>query len=145
MAMGRPGGKSKFTSKYLDIPLEPVYCFGHGLSYTNYEYSDLRAEILENNLKVSIVVKNTGKMPGEETVQLYIQDVIAKRVRPVRELKGFKKVTLDKGESSRVDFIIPTKELGYYDNNMNYIVEEGKFKIYVGGSLKECLETEVDL
>lgn len=142
---GRPGGKSKFTSKYLDIPLEPVYCFGHGLSYTNYEYSNLNAEILGGNLKVSVQVKNTGKMSGEETVQLYIQDVIAKRVRPVRELKGFKKVALEKDESKKVEFIISTKELGYYDNNMNYIVEEGKFKIYVGGSLKECVETEVDL
>jgi beta-glucosidase len=142
---GRPGGKSKFTSKYLDIPLEPVYCFGHGLSYTNYEYSDLRAEISGKNLKVSVEVKNSGEMAGEETVQLYIQDLVAKRVRPVKELKGFKKVTLDKNESKKVEFIILTKELGYYDNNMNYIVEEGIFKIYVGGSLKECFETEVDL
>lgn len=142
---GRPGGKSKFTSKYLDIPLEPVYCFGHGLSYTNYEYSSLNAEISGGNLKVSVQVKNIGKMSGEETVQLYIQDIIAKRVRPVRELKGFKKVILDKDESKKVEFIISTNELGYYDNNMNYIVEEGKFKIFVGGSLKECLEIEVDL
>lgn len=133
---GRPGGKSKFTSKYLDIPLEPVYSFGHGLSYTNYEYS---------NLNVSVEIKNIGEMAGQETVQLFIKDVIAKRVRPVRELKGFKKVTLEKDESKKVEFIIPTKELGYYDNNMNYIVEEGKFKIYIGGSLKECIEIEVDL
>ena len=142
---GRPGGKSKFTSKYLDIPLEPVYCFGHGFSYTTYEYSSLKAEISENQLKASIIVTNTGKMDGEETVQLYIQDVVAKRVRPVRELKAFKKAALEKGESKKVDFTIPVRELGYYDNNMKYIVEEGKFKIYVGGSLKECLETEVEL
>lgn len=142
---GRPGGKSKFTSKYLDIPLEPVYSFGHGLSYTNYEYLDLQAEISEDQLKVSVKVTNAGEMAGEETVQLYIQDVVAKRVRPVRELKGFKKVVLDKGESKRIDFILPVNELGYYDNNMDYIVEEGKFKIYVGGSLKETLETEVNL
>lgn len=144
-ATGRPGGKSKFTSKYLDIPLEPVYSFGHGLSYTNYEYSNLNAEILGENLEVSVEVRNTGEMAGEEVVQLYIQDVLAKRVRPVRELKGFKKVTLEKDESKKIEFIISTKELGYYDNNMNYIVEEGEFKIYVGGSLKECLETEVNL
>jgi len=142
---GRPGGKSKFTSKYLDIPLEPVYGFGHGLSYTNYEYSDLQAEILENQLKASIIVTNTGEMAGEETVQLYIQDVVAKRVRPVRELKSFKKVTLEKGESKTVEFTLPVSELCYYDNNMKYIIEEGEFKIYMGGSLKECLETKVDL
>jgi beta-glucosidase-like glycosyl hydrolase len=140
---GRPGGKSKFTSKYLDIPLEPVYSFGHGLSYTNYEYSDLQAEITENQLKASVIVSNTGEMAGEETVQLYIQDVVAKRVRPVRELKSFKKVALEKGESKKIDFTLPISDLGYYDNNMNYIVEEGKFKVYVGGSLKECLEAEV--
>lgn len=142
---GRPGGKSKFTSKYLDIPLEPVYSFGYGLSYTNYEYSNLQAEISENQLKASVVVSNTGEMAGEETVQLYIQDVVAKRVRPVRELKGFKKVVLEKGESKTVDFVLPVSELGYYDNNMNYIIEEGKFRIYVGGSLKETLEIEVNL
>lgn len=142
---GRPGGKSKFTSKYLDIPLEPVYSFGHGLSYTSYEYSDLKAEISENQLKASIIVTNTGEMAGVETVQLYIQDVAAKRVRPVRELKSFKKAALEKGESKKVDFVLPISELGYYDNNMNYIVEEGKFKIYIGGNLKECLKTEVDL
>lgn len=142
---GRPGGKSKFTSKYLDIPLEPVYCFGHGLSYTKYEYSDLKAEICKEQLRVYVTVKNIGDMAGEETVQLYIQDVAAKRVRPVRELKSFKKAALEKGESKKIDFEISVNELGYYDNNMNYIVEEGKFKIYVGGSLNECLETEVNL
>jgi len=142
---GRPGGKSKFTSKYLDIPLEPVYSFGHGLSYTSYEYSNLQAEISENQLKASIIVTNTGEMAGEETVQLYIQDVVAKRVRPVRELKSFKKVTLEKGESKTVEFTLPVSELCYYDNNMKYIIEEGEFKIYMGGSLKECLETKVDL
>lgn len=142
---GRSGGKSKFTSKYLDIPLEPVYCLGHGLNYTNYKYSDLQAEISENQLKASIIVTNTGEMIGEETVQLYIQDVVAKRVRPVRELKAFKKVALEKGGSKKVDFTLPISDLGDYDNNMKYIVEDGKFKIYVGGSLKECLETEVNL
>lgn len=142
---GRPGGKSKFTSKYLDIPMEPVYCFGHGLSYTHYEYTDLQAEISENQLKASIIVTNTGEMTGEETVQLYIQDVTAKRVRPVRELKAFLKVPLKKGESKKVDFAVPVSKLGYYDTTLTYVVEAGKFKIYAGGSSKECLETEVEL
>lgn len=142
---GRPGGKSKFTSKYLDIPLEPVYSFGHGLSYTRYEYSGLQAEICGEQLRSSVIVTNAGEMAGEETVQLYVQDIVAKRVRPVRELKAFKKVSLDKGESKKVDFILPISELGYYDNNMNFIVEEGKFKVYIGGSLKGCLEVEVNL
>ncbi|GKX65766.1 glycoside hydrolase family 3 N-terminal domain-containing protein [Inconstantimicrobium mannanitabidum] len=142
---GRPAGKSKFTSKYLDIPSEPVYSFGYGLSYTTYEYSDLQAVIEDNQLRASITVTNAGEMDGEETVQLYIQDVAAKRVRPVRELKSFRKVTLEKGESKKVDFIIPVSELGYYDNSMNYIVEVGMFKIYAGGSLNKCLEIEVEL
>lgn len=106
---------------------------------------DMVKNIADQSEVIVAVVGETKEMAGEETVQLSIQDVVAKRVRPVRELKGFKKVILDNGESKKVEFIIPTKELGYYDNNMNYIVEEGKFKIYVGGSLKECLETEVDL
>lgn len=86
---GRPGGKSKFTSKYLDIPLEPVYPFGYGLSYTTYEYSGLKAEKMEKTFRISVKVKNTGDRRGDEIVQCYVQDVVAKRVRPVKELKDF--------------------------------------------------------
>ncbi len=139
---GRPGGKSKFTSKYLDTPLEPVYPFGYGLSYTTYEYGEMKVKKLENAFKISIKVKNTGDREGEEIVQCYVQDVVAKRVRPVKELKDFAKVSLALGEEKEVIFEIPFGKLGYYDGEMNYVVEPGLFRFYVGGNSKDTLMAE---
>ena len=139
---GRPGGRSKFTSKYLDTPLEPVYPFGYGLSYTTYEYSDLSAEKTEGAFRVSVKVKNTGDRAGEEIVQCYAQDVVAKRVRPVKELKDFAKVSLEPGEEKEVVFEIPFEKLGYYDREMNYVVEPGLFRFYVGGNSRDTLMAE---
>lgn len=137
---GRPGGNFKFTSRYLDAPLEPVYCFGHGLSYTTYEYSNLRIENLNDKIKVSVNIKNTGDMAGEETVQLYIRDIVASRIRPIKELKAFEKVWLEAGESKEVILNVKINELGFYDEKLNYIVENGEFKLWVGSNSKEGLE-----
>lgn len=142
---GRPGGKSKFTSKYLDTPLEPVYPFGYGLSYTSYEYSGLKVEKKENTFRISAEVKNTGDRAGEEIVQCYIQDVVAERVRPVKELKDFAKVSLEPGEEKEVVFEIPFEKLGYYDREMNYVVEPGLFRFYVGGNSRDTLTAEAEL
>lgn len=157
---GRPGGKGKFTSKYLDTPLEPLYPFGYGLSYTTYEYSKLQAEfadITENAertekadviggiLKVSVQVTNTGDRAGEEIVQLYVQDVTAQRVRPVKQLKAFEKILLAAGESRSVSVEIPVEQLGYYDMHMDHLVEKGLFKVYAGGNSTDCLCCEVEL
>lgn len=142
---GRPGGKGKFTSKYLDTPLEPVYPFGYGLSYTTYEYSDLELSETEEAFVASATVTNTGDRDGEEIVQCYVRDLVAQRVRPVKQLKAFEKITLKAGESKKVTFTIPFNELGYYNNEMEYVVEEGTFEIFVGKNSADCLSGSVEL
>ena len=140
---GRPGGKSKFTSKYLDAPVEPVYPFGYGLSYTTFAYDNLAAEQTGEAVHVSVSVTNTGSRDGDEIVQCYVQDVAAKRVRPVRQLKGFEKVSLRAGETKTVDFVIPFAELSYYDWNMEKVPCEGILKVYVGGDSRAELSREI--
>lgn len=142
---GRPGGKSKFTSKYLDAPLEPVFSFGHGLSYTQYEYQDLHIEKEKSAFRICVSVKNVGSFNGAEVVQCYVRDLAAKRVRPVRQLKAFKKIEIAAGEKRVVEFTIPFEELGYYDWNMNYVVEPGEFLFYVGGDSRCTLCEKVIL
>ncbi|MBD5458051.1 MAG: glycosyl hydrolase [Lachnospiraceae bacterium] len=142
---GRPGGKSKFTSKYLDAPVEPLYPFGYGLSYTSYSYGDLTVEKEQDGVQVSVSVTNTGDRDGEEIVQCYVQDVAAKRVRPVRQLKGFEKVSLKAGETKTVNFRIPYAELCYYDWDMNVVPCEGNLKVYAGGDSRAELVREVCL
>ena len=140
---GRPGGKSKFTSKYLDAPVEPIYPFGYGLSYTTFAYDNLAAEQTGEAVHVSVSVTNTGSRDGDEIVQCYVQDVAAKRVRPVRQLKGFEKVSLRAGETKTVDFVIPFAELSYYDWNMEEVPCEGTLKVYVGGDSRAELTQEI--
>lgn len=135
---GRPGGKSKFTSKYLDAPLEPIYPFGYGLSYTAYEYSDLKLEQTENDVTVTVAVKNIGDRAGDEIIQCYFRDLAAQRVRPVKQLVDFAKIHLEAGEQKTVSFTVPYSKLGYYDMSMNYVVEPGEFDLFVGGSSCDC-------
>ncbi len=144
MNTGRPGGKSKFTSKYLDAPVEPLYPFGYGLSYTEYEYSDLRVQRVEDAYEIRVKVKNTGSMDGEEIVQCYVRDVAAGRVRPVKQLAAFEKTALKSGEEKEVCFYINVDKLGYYNWSMDYVVEAGEFVFYAGGSSKDCLEVRVN-
>ncbi|MDE7311510.1 MAG: glycoside hydrolase family 3 C-terminal domain-containing protein [Eubacterium sp.] len=138
---GRPGGKSKFTSKYLDTPLEPVYPFGYGLSYTTYEYSGLKIQQSEQGVSVSVKVKNTGKRDGAEIVQCYIRDMAAERARPVRQLAAFEKVFLKAGEEVETRFFIPYENLGYYNSRMDYIVETGWFEAAAGRNCADCLSS----
>ncbi len=140
---GRPGGKSKFTSKYLDAPVEPLFPFGYGLSYTEFEYSGLTVEAGDQTLRASVTVANTGGRDGEEIVQLYVRDPAADRVRPVKELKGFRKVAVKAGQSVPVSFEIPFSELGYYDWDMNYRVDAGEYRVFIGGSSADTLEASV--
>lgn len=140
---GRPGGKSKFTSKYLDAPVEPLYPFGYGLSYTTFSYENLKAEKSKDAISISVTVKNTGDRDGMETVQCYVQDVTAKRVRPVKQLKAFEKIDLKAGESRNMEFSVPVSELSYYDWNMNQVPCEGKVRVYVGGDSVNVLAEEV--
>ena len=142
---GRPGGKAKFTSKYLDAPTEPVYPFGYGLSYSEYEYSDMKAENDGEKIILSAFVKNTGERAGEEIVQCYFKDPVAQRVRPVKQLVAYKKVAINPGEKKEVIFEIEKKKLGYYDANMNYIVEPGEIIFYIGKNSEDCLEVTTEI
>ena len=140
---GRPASKSKFTSRYLDAPLDSLYPFGYGLSYTSFDFSNLNVRDQGNVLMIGVEVKNTGERAGTTTAQLYTQDVAASLVRPVKELKRFAKVTLEAGEIMRVYFELPKNELGFFDNEGNYRLEEGLFRIYVGQNSRECLMAEI--
>jgi len=136
---GRPGGKSRSTSKYLDTPLAPLFPFGHGLSYTTYEYRDLEVNCGTESVTAAFIVKNTGERSGEEIVQCYFRDIAAKRVRPVKQLADFLKLHLKPGEEQKVTLTISFHQLGYYDSQMNYVVEPGEFELFVGGSSNDCL------
>lgn len=129
---GRPRGEIRHSCKHLDVPLDPLYPFGYGLSYTEYAYSDLSVELKDGKVYATFNVKNIGDVAGEETVQLYIHDVLASRVRPVRELKGFKKVLLNAGETKSVTMEVDINELGFYSMNMEYVVEKGDFELFIG-------------
>ena len=142
---GRPGSKSKFTSRYLDAPFDAIYPFGYGLSYTTYEYDNLHVEEKEDELEVSVQVKNTGDREGTEIVQLYMQDVTASLVRPVKELKGFVRVELMPGQEKTVTLHLKKQDMGFYNNQAEYVLEDGKFRIYVGGNSRDCLCEEVNM
>lgn len=142
---GRPGSKSKFTSRYLDAPFKALYPFGYGLSYTEYAFSNLEVREEADALDISVDVENTGKRAGRETVQLYMQDVTASIVRPVKELKGFEKAELQPGEKKKVHFRLQKKDMGFYDNEGKLRLEDGLFRIYAGGSSEDCLMQEVNV
>ncbi|HEY0174597.1 MAG TPA: beta-glucosidase BglX [Pyrinomonadaceae bacterium] len=137
-ATGRPPSNEKYTSKYLDVPVPPLYPFGHGLSYTTFRLSNLRLGATRvpatGGVEVSVDVENTGRREGDEVVQIYTRDVAASRVRPVRELKGFRRVTLRPGERRTLTFRLGTAELGFYDDSMRFVVEPGAFKVTAGRS-----------
>lgn len=146
---GRPGSVSKFTSKYMDMPLGPLFPFGYGLSYTTFAYRDLSLAktvlAQEDRLEVSVMVKNTGDRFGEEVVQLYLRDLTASLVRPVKELKGFAKTALAPGEEKQIHFTIPVAEMGFHDQNGSYIVEPGRFKVFAGTSSADVLEADFEV
>ncbi len=134
---GRPDrpGANRFKVGYTDIPDDPLYCFGYGMSYTDFEYTDIKLSSTEmtadGEITVSLKVKNIGKYDGAAVVQLYVRDLIGCRVRPVKELKGFNKVRLRSGEEKEVTFILSARELAFHDAAMNKIVEPGKFKLWI--------------
>jgi len=142
---GRPPQRdNKYTSKYIDAPWTPLFPFGYGLSYTQFRFSNLRlsrARLSANErLEVAVDVENTGRRAGDEVVQLYIQDVAASATRPVRELKGFARITLAAGERRTVRFELGPEHLGAHDRRMRFAVEPGQFKLYVGNSSVGGLE-----
>lgn len=142
---GRPGGKSKFTSRYLDAPFDALYPFGYGLSYTEYVFSDLNVKETDDCLNVTVYVENVGDREGTEVVQLYMRDVTASIVRPVKELKDFRRVSLRPGEKKEVAFTLKKQDMGFYNNEGEYRLESGEFRIYVGGNSRDCLEVSMTL
>ncbi len=140
---GRPvTPNNKFSSRYLDSPNDPVYPFGFGLSYTTFEYGEVKLSksLLKGNekLTVTVAVSNTGKFAGEEVVQLYIQDLAASVSRPVRELKNFRKIMLKPGETKEVSMDVSTDDLSFYNSNLDYCWEPGDFKVYVGANARDA-------
>ncbi len=142
---GRPGTRGKFTSRYLDAGHEIAFVFGHGLSYTTFEYHDLQVKDCGDKFEVRVSLKNTGDCKATETVQMYLQDVTASLVRPVKELKGFQKVTLSAGQRTKVMLELDKTQMGFYNNAEEYVREDGLFRIYVGGSSKDCLCEEISV
>lgn len=139
----------KFISKYIDCPNDPLYPFGYGLSYSNFEYSDLRLDMpkmtRKDVLQASVTVTNTGRYAGEEVVQLYIQDLYGSTVRPVKELKGFRNIWLEPGKSQTIEFEITEKDLVYYTGNQRYEAELGEFKVFIGSNSRDVLEAGFEL
>ena len=138
---GRPGsdnGTGDYLSRYRDIPNSPLFPFGFGLSYTTFSYSNLTIDKVEfgksDVVNVAVSVKNTGKYDGEEVVQLYIHDVAASLVRPVKELKAFEKIALKVGEEKQIKFALTAKDFSFYSPEGELVIEPGKFEVFVGGS-----------
>nr|WP_245616014.1 beta-glucosidase BglX [Allomuricauda lutaonensis] len=144
---GRPVEQPNvFWSHYGDESNKPLYPFGYGLSYTSFKYDDLRIDSSDpKNINVSVTVANTGKVKGEEVVQLYIHDRVASIVQPVKKLKGFKKIMLAPGETREVTFTLTDAELGFYDQSHNWVVEPGTFDVMVGTSSVEGLSESFTL
>jgi beta-glucosidase len=134
-----PDPTNKYTSKYLDLPIGPQLPFGFGLSYTTFELSNLRlsSQVLKRTngtIDVSVDVTNTGRVKGDEVVQLYIHDPVADIVQPVRRLRGFERVTLTPRQTETVTFRMTPADVGYYDNDAHFVVEQGSIEVYVGTS-----------
>jgi len=150
MNTGRPPeANNRYTSKYLDVPWTPLFPFGYGLSYTQFKITNLQvsAKSIRRNGKliVSVEVENVGKRTGDEVVQLYIRNVAASMTRPVKELKGFQRVTLQPGEKRRVEFLLTGEQLGFWNREMRFVVEPGDFKVMVGPNSEDVIETKFEV
>lgn len=136
-------------SNYIDIPNDPLYHFGFGLSYTTFEYSEIELNRTkmhsDEELKIKITVTNTGKFEGSEVVQMYIQDLYGSAVRPIKELKGFKKIILKPGEMQEVEFLITYDKLAFWNSEMKFVAEPGAFKVYIGTNSEDVREANFEL
>jgi beta-glucosidase len=146
---GRPPAAEKYTSKYIDVPVTPRYPFGYGLSFTTFAYRDLKLSAARigrrDTLTVSVTVTNTGAREGTEVVQLYVRDDVGSVARPVRELKGFRRVTLKPGEARTVELRLAARDLAFYGLGMRRVVEPGTFRVFVGPNSAEGLEASFTL
>ena len=149
---GRPARNDSdmnYVSAYIDLVNSPRFPFGYGLSYTHFSYSDIRLNKTKwkpgENMQASITVTNTGNYEGEEVVQLYIRDITGSVVRPVKELKGFQKVFIRKGESREISFTISANDLRFYNDKLDFIYEPGAFRIFIGPNSAEGKEADFEL
>lgn len=147
---GRPfDANNKYSSKYMDIANTPQYPFGFGLSYTTFAYENMGINRtvfgFNDKLEVSVVVKNTGERDGEEVVQLYVRDLVGSITRPLKELKGFKKIFLKRGETQTVSFTLTSDDLAFYHPNLEKKAEAGEFDIMIGGSSETVKSLRVTL
>jgi beta-glucosidase len=147
---GRPvtetNKNENFISKYSDGPNDPLYPFGYGLSYTTFTYSEIELDktvmTSADSISVNVTVTNSGRVTGEEIVQMYIRDLYGSTVRPLKELKGFEKINLEPGESKEVHFTISVQDLTYYTANRIYQAEPGDFHVYVGTNSQQLKEAK---
>jgi len=148
---GRPktDPKMRFGTGYMDLGNEPLYPFGFGLSYTSFGYSDIKLSNnqmkMNDSITVSVTVKNTGRYNGEEVVQLYVRDLVGSVTRPVKELKGFRKVLIKTGESKDISFTIKALDLAFYTKDMSFKAEPGDFKVFAGTNSVDCKEATFTL
>jgi beta-glucosidase len=147
---GRPfNPENNYTSKYIDGENSPLYPFGYGLSYSTFVYKNLKLDKkiikIGESIEISVDVHNNGKYDGEEVAQLYIRDLAASVTRPVLELKDFKKVFIKTGESQKINFTLSTDKLKFYDINMKYVAEPGKFRVLIGTNSANLLESEFEV
>ena len=144
-----PDANNKYTSKYLELPWTPLFPFGYGLSYTQFKFTNLQLSSPrikpDGSLTATVELENTGQRAGDEVVQLYIRDVAASVTRPVKELKGFQRITLQPGEKTRVEFKLTSRELGFYNQDMRFVVEPGEFRVMVGPNSVELLESKFEV
>ena len=150
MNTGRPPeAENRYTSKYYDAPWTPLFPFGYGLSYTTFKISNLQLSAPRirsvDRLTVSVDVENAGTRPGDEVVQLYVRDVVATMTRPVKELKGFQRVTLQPGEKRRVDFTLTREHLSFWNRDMRFVVEPGEFRVLVGSNSRDVIEAKFEV
>lgn len=135
---------NRYTSKYLDIPNEPLFPFGFGLSYTTFSYGELTISsdqlTKESSIEAKVTVTNTGSLAGEEVVQLYIRDISGEVVRPMKELKAFKKIKLAVGESQEVTFTITEEQLCYHHSDLSFSSDKGQFALFVGSNSRDVAE-----
>ncbi|WP_198543882.1 glycoside hydrolase family 3 N-terminal domain-containing protein [Petroclostridium xylanilyticum] len=135
------GGRSHWKGDYVEVSTKPLYPFGYGLSYTTFEYGNLeiapRQVNIDGKVEISVDIRNAGQYKGDEVVQLYVHDVLANVTRPVKELKGFKRITLEPGESKRVSFNLSITQLGFYNEDMKFVVEPGIIEVMVGSSSED--------